>query len=207
MLVSLSAPTLASPSAGASSERRSRAVEDAARVAAVADGDERALAELWARYRRPCLQVARRVLGSGRHTEDVVQLVFLDVWRHAGRFDPARASVASWLLAMAHNKAVDRVRYERPRTTVSLALFGPHSDADQCLEQAAETAERRDLVRRALRTLSEPQREILVLAYFGGYTYREIAALIATPLGTVKSRGRTGLIQLRLELEHLHEAA
>jgi len=165
------------------------------------------MAELWARYRRPCLQVARRVLGSGRHTEDVVQLVFLDVWRHAGRFDPARASVASWLLSMAHNKAVDRVRHERPRATVSLDLSAAHADREQCLEQAAETAERRDHCRGALRTLSEPQREILVLAYFGGYTYREIAVLIGAPLGTVKSRGRTGLIQLRLELEHLRGAA
>ena len=194
-------------STAASSERRSRAVDDAARVAAVADGDQQALAELWGRYRRPCLQVARRVLGSGRHTEDVVQLVFLDVWRHADRFDPARASVASWLLAMAHHKAVDRVRYERPRATVSLALSAPPADVDQCLEQAAETAERRDLVRQALHRLSEPQRETLVLAYFGGYTYDEIAVLTHTPLGTVKTRGRAGLNRLRLSLAPLRGAA
>ena len=206
MPVSLAAPTSVSPSTAASSERRSRAVEDAARVAAVAGGDEQALAELWGRYRRPCLQVARRVLGSGRHTEDVVQLVFLDAWRQADRFDPARASVASWLLSMTHHKAVDRVRHEGPRAAVSLDVSAEHADVDQCMEQAAEKADRRDLVRRALQTLSEPQRETLVLAYFGGYTYREIAVLIGAPLGTVKSRGRTGLIQLRLQLEHLHGA-
>ena len=206
--MSSTAPTSASlASTAGSSERRSRAVEDAAQIAAVAEGDEQALSQLWARYRRPCLQVARRVLGSGRHTEDVVQLVFLDVWRHADRFDPARASAASWLLSMAHNKAVDRVRHERPRATVSLALSAPHADADQCLEQAAETAEQRDFVRRALRTLSEPQRETLVLAYFGGYTYAEIAALTNSPLGTVKTRGRAGLSRLRLTLEQLRGAA
>lgn len=182
------------PSAG-----RRRAVEDAALVSGVERRDAGALEALYERYGRPCHALARRVLNDDGLAQDVVQEVFLTLWDRAERFDGDRGSFASWLLAMTHHKAVDAVRREenlrKRRTSVEVLQF-TESDAPGVAEEVWSGV-RREQVRAALLTLPDPQREALALAYFGGYTQREIAGLTGLPLGTVKTRMLLGMRRLR----------
>src|SRR3712207_7367734 len=144
-------------------------------------GDRGAVDELYDRYSRPALALARRVLADDVLAEDVVQEVFLDVWRDPGAFDAARGSFPSWLLAMVHHKAVDAVRREeshrrrRSRAEEDLALSAPTSGHD--VEDEAWSRVVSERVRAALGALPDAQREALTLAYYGGYTQREVAAL------------------------------
>lgn len=182
-----------------SSADRRRAVEDAALVSGVGRRDAGALEALYERYGRPCLALARRVINDDGLAQDVVQEVFLTLWRSAERFDVERGNFASWLLAMTHHKAVDAVRREenlrKRRTSIDVLQF-TESDAPTVAEEAWSGV-RRDQVRAALLSLPPPQREALGLAYFGGYTQREIAGLTGLPLGTVKSRMLMGMRRLR----------
>ena len=180
-----------------------RRAEESAWLTAVGGGDAEALRRLWSRYRLPCLRLAHRVLGGSTHSEDVVQLVFLDVWRHAGRYDPARASAGSWILAMTHHKAVDRVRHEQRRAALAVQLA--HGVGAPCGDDVAVDVVRRHVVERALAGLSTPQRQVLRLAFFGGMTYAEIGMHLHVPLGTVKTRGRVGLLNLHARLAELGE--
>lgn len=179
--------------------------DDRQLVARVVGGDHGALEALYARYGGPCYGLARRILADGQLAQDVVQEVFLVLWRDAGRFDSGRGSFSSWLLAMTHHKAVDAVRREenlRKRRTTAEVLEDratPHPGPDDL----AWTTLRGERVRSALADLPEPQREALVLAYFGGYTQREIAGLTATPLGTVKTRMLAGMRRMQAGLENL----
>jgi RNA polymerase sigma-70 factor (ECF subfamily) len=175
------------------------ALEDPALVALVVDGDGSALEALYGRYGRAAYALARRILGDGTLAEDVVQEVFLTVWRDAGRFDASRGGFSTWLLTMTHHKAVDSVRREEnlrkrraPADALELAESG-----DPRVEEEVWAVLRRDRVRAALADLPDPQREALGLAYFGGYTQREIAIITATPLGTVKTRMLAGMKRLR----------
>ncbi len=184
-------------------------LDDRALVGRVAERDGAALEALYGRYGKPCYGLARRILGDEVLAQDVVQEVFLALWRDASRFDAARGSFSSWLLSMTHHKAVDSVRREenlRKRRSAVEQLEvaeapapGPHDEA--------WTALRGERVRAALGGLSEPQREALVLAYFGGYTQREIAGLTATPLGTVKTRMLAGMRRMREGLDGLADSA
>lgn len=162
---------------------------------AVCAQDQSAFEALYARYAPVALALARRVLGGDELAEDAVQTVFLDLWRHPHRFDPSRGGVASWLLTMTHHRAVDLVRREdrhRRRRAV-----------DECLELSpTQTAQPDELVidmdRRAqlcsaLARLTPAHRQTLQMAYFGGFTYREIAHVMNVPVGTAKSRGHYGL--------------
>ncbi|HVF20789.1 MAG TPA: sigma-70 family RNA polymerase sigma factor, partial [Mycobacteriales bacterium] len=153
------------------------ALEDAALVALVTEGDSAALESLYDRYGRPCYGLARRILNDEQLAQDVVQEVFLTLWRDASRFDPTRGGFSSWLLSMTHHKAVDAVRREenlrKRRTSADVLEFtesGERSPEDEVWSML-----RRDRVRAALEELPELQREALVLSYFGGYTQREIA--------------------------------
>jgi RNA polymerase sigma factor (sigma-70 family) len=178
-------------------------LEDAALVGLVREGDPAALESLYLRYGRPCYSLARRILGDEQLAQDVVQEVFLALWRDASRYDVARGAFGTWLLSMTHHKAVDVVRREenlRKRRDAAGALEasappGPEPD------DLAWTSLRRDRVRAALARLPHPQREALGLAYFGGYTQREIAGLTNTPLGTVKTRMLAGMRKMRDGLE------
>jgi RNA polymerase sigma-70 factor (ECF subfamily) len=179
------------------------ALEDAALVALVTEGDGAALESLYNRYGRAGYALALRILGDQALAQDVVQEVFLTVWRDAARFDAARGVFSSWLLTMTHHKAVDVVRREenlRKRRTGIEALEFTVAD-EPSPEDEAWASLRRDHVRRALGTLPPAQREALALAYFGGYTQREIARLTDTPLGTVKTRMLAGMRRLRALLE------
>jgi len=167
-------------------------------------GDRSAIDELYERFRRPAFALARRILGDDVLAEDVLQEVFLSVWRDPGAFDRGRGSVASWLLAVVHHKAVDAVRREesqRRRQTLAeeeMALDEPMAARD--VEAEAWTRVVAEQVRTALGVLNPLQREALTLAYYGGYTQREVAALTGAPLGTVKTRMLAGMRRLKQEL-------
>jgi RNA polymerase sigma-70 factor (ECF subfamily) len=167
-------------------------------------GDRTAVDDLYDRFRRPAFALARRILADDSLAEDVLQEVFLSVWRDPSAYDRARGSFSSWLLAVVHHKAVDAVRREesqRRRQVLAqedLALDEPGAARD--VEEEAWTRVVAEQVRSALGTLSGPQREALTLAYYGGYTQREVAALTGTPLGTVKTRMLTGMRRLKAEL-------
>jgi RNA polymerase sigma factor (sigma-70 family) len=170
----------------------------------IREGDRSAVDELYERFRRPAFALARRILADDALAEDVLQEVFLSVWRDPAAFDRGRGSVASWLLAVVHHKAVDAVRREesqRRRQVMAedeLALDAPMATRD--VEEEVWSRVVADQVRTALGVLSASQREALTLAYYGGYTQREVAALTGTPLGTVKTRMLAGMRRLRQEL-------
>ena len=167
-------------------------------LTAAAQGDTAAFAEVYERLAPQVLGVAVRVLRDRAMAEEVAQEVFVEVWRKADRFDPARGSAAGWVTTLAHRRAVDRVRSEqaaRDRDVVATRRDGvPAFDSVE-----AEVATRLDhrQVRQALATLSERQREAIELAYFGGHTYRDVARVLGIPEGTAKSRLRDGLLRLQ----------
>ena len=184
------------------------AADDRALVQAVQSGDARALEAIYARYGRPCYGLARRILHDEQLAQDVVQEVFLALWRDASRYDGTRGAFSSWLLSMTHHKAVDCVRREenlRKRRASPDALDNAVSQAPTPHDEAWGGV-RRDHVRRALAELPDAQREALGLAYFGGYTQREISGLTSTPLGTVKTRMLAGMRKLREQLDGLADA-
>jgi len=184
--------------------RLPRSPEDSAAdlqlIRRVAAGDRGAVDDLYERFRRPAFALARRMLGDDVLAEDVLQEVFLGIWRDPTAFDGGRGSVGSWLLAMVHHKAVDAVRREeshrRRRALVEddLPRTTPARTAD--VEDAAWQGVLANRVRAALHALPAPEREALTLAYYGGYTQREVAALTHTPLGTVKTRMLAGTRRL-----------
>jgi RNA polymerase sigma-70 factor (ECF subfamily) len=178
-------------------------VDDATLVTRVQHRDAGALEELYSRYGRPCFSLARRILTDTTLAEDVVQEVFLTVWRDASRFNAARGAFATWLLSMTHHKAVDSVRREenlrKRRTTAD--LLDEACDAMPGVADEVWAGVRRERVREALAALPDAQREALALAYFGGYTQREVAGLTGAPLGTVKTRMFAGMRRMREVLE------
>ena len=182
-------------------------LDDRALIGLVSEGDGAALEALFARYSRPCYSLARRILADEQFAQDVVQEVFLTLWRDAGRFDASRGGFSSWLLSMTHHKAVDAVRREenvRKRRTSAEALEFREDDGPR-VEDEVWSGLRRERLREALQTLPDVQREALALAYFGGHTQREIAILTDTPLGTVKTRMLAGMRKMRDSLEGLQD--
>lgn len=177
---------------------------DAALVRRVRAGDRGAIDELYERFRRPAFGLARRILADDALAEDVLQDVFVSVWRDPGAFDSARGTFSSWLLALVHHKAVDAVRREesqrrrQTRAQEDLELSAPTAARE--VEDEAWTRVVGERVRLALGMLPSLQREALTLAYYGGYTQREVAALTGAPLGTVKTRMLAGMRRLREEL-------
>ena len=178
---------------------------DADLVDDLTEGDGTALSELYRRYGRACYSLARRICADDGLAEDVVQEVFLTLWRNPQRFDVTRGAFATWLLTLIHHKSVDAVRRESAirRRTVPAPEAGedwsptPVPGADQ----AAMARIAAGHVREALHRLPAEQRQALALAYYGGHTQREVAALIGIPLGTVKSRMFAGVQRLRSLLE------
>ncbi|MGH3793291.1 MAG: RNA polymerase sigma factor [Pseudonocardiaceae bacterium] len=178
---------------------------DAELARRLGDADGEALAQLYQRFGRPCYSLARRICADDGLAEEVVQEVFLTLWRDPRRFDPARGSFATWLLTLIHHKAVDAVR--RESTVRRRVVPAPEAGEDWSptpvpgADQAAMARVAAGQVREALHQLPVEQRRVLALAYFGGHTQREIAALTGVPLGTVKSRMFAGVQRLRSLLD------
>ena len=180
-----------------------RGLRDDQLVELVAQQDAGALEALYDRYGRPAYSLARRILTEETLAQDVVQEVFLSLWRDARRYDAGRGTVATYLLSMTHHRAVDVVRREenlrRWRTSDEGLELEP--DPGARVEEEVETSERRAEVRAALAELPAAQREALLLAFFGGYTQREVAALVGVPLGTVKTRMAAGMRKMKEALQ------
>lgn len=166
-----------------------------------AAGDQDAFAELYDMLSSRVFGLILRVLVDRAQSEEVLQEVFLEIWQSAGRFAANRGQGRSWIMTIAHRRAVDRVRASQASSDrdvrVGIRDFAPDVDG------VAETIEMRDDARRvadALGRLPEAQREAIALAYYGGYSQSEIAALVGAPLGTVKTRMRDGLSRLRMDM-------
>ncbi len=183
--------------------RRASPADDADRavLALVSSGQLDSLQELYDRYKTMAYSIAYRITSDAALAEDVVQDAFLGVWRNAGRYVDGRGSVKTWVLAIVHHRAVDAVRRRRPTTELperedvpppALQLPDIWHDVAAGLDREAIAA--------AMTTLSDAQREAIELAYWGGLTQQEISERTGTPLGTVKSRVRLGLLALRRAL-------
>jgi RNA polymerase sigma-70 factor (ECF subfamily) len=175
---------------------------DRAALGRISGGELAALEELYDRYKTMAYSIAYRITNDATLAEDVVQDAFLGAWRNAARYLEGRGSVKTWLLSIVHHRAIDAIRRRRPTSELPEidaglpeALTLPDVWGEVSANLDAES------VRRALVALSDVQREALELAYFGGLTQQEIAERTGTPLGTVKSRMRLGLLAMRRSLE------
>ena len=175
---------------------------DRAVLVRLANGELDALEELYDRYKTMAYSIAYRITNDATAAEDVVQDAFVGAWRNAARYVEGRGSVKTWLLAIVHHRAIDAVRRRRPTTELPDADLPP-PEALRLPDVWADVSATldADTVQGALATLSDVQREAIELAYFGGLTQQEIAERTATPLGTVKSRMRLGLLAMRRHLE------
>jgi RNA polymerase sigma-70 factor (ECF subfamily) len=162
----------------------------------VARGDQAAFEAVYDRLAGPVYGVIRRVLRDPAQAEEVTQEVLLEVWRTATRFDPAVGGAATWVMTIAHRRAIDRVRSaaaaaEREQKTAEIPR--PRDEVAEAVEASLD----RERVRRCLDGLTEVQRESITLAYYGGYSYRQVAGLLNVTLGAIKTRIRDGLIRMR----------
>lgn len=162
--------------------------------------DESALAEIYRRHGRSVYGLARRILGDPSEAEDVTQEVFLHLWRNPARFDPARASLRTYLLTQVHGRAVDVVRSRSARARREEREARLTANAAYDVEREVWDMALAERVAGALGALPDEERAAIDLAYFGGHTYREVAQLLAEPEGTVKSRIRNGLKKMKSTL-------
>jgi RNA polymerase sigma-70 factor (ECF subfamily) len=175
------------------SETANRAVDDAESLTRIGRRDENAMEDIFRRYSGPVYSVALRVLHDTGQAEDVLQEVFLQLWRNPTAFDQDRGSLGAWLMVIARNRAIDLVRRRKPSDSVDdVVLASSINVADE-----AERNVMMEKVHRALAELPSEQRKSLELAYFEGLSHTEIASRTGDPLGTVKTRIRQALITLR----------
>lgn len=173
-------------------------VDDARLADRIRSGETQALGELYDRYGATALATALRVVGSREEAEDVVHDAFVTIWRKMDRFDAQRGSLRAWLMTVVRNRGIDRVRARRSTVDVeeaderSLLRTGPNPTWDAVVTRTSIS----DL-RAALATLPDEQRRSVELAYFEGYTYREVATLTGVPAGTANGRMRLALAKLR----------
>lgn len=170
---------------------------DAALVVAIGRWRQDALAEAYRRHAGSVFALARKVLIDSARAEEVVQEVFLRLWQHPERFDPDRGALRSYLLAQGHGRAVDLLRSEGSRRERELRDARRTAQVGYDLDREVWDLTVFDHVREVLDGLPEIERQAIKLAYFGGYTYREVAAALGAPEGTVKSRIRSGLKRMR----------
>jgi RNA polymerase sigma-70 factor (ECF subfamily) len=182
-------------------DRRKAEATEAALVRQLARGDLAAFGVLYDRYARAVYAFAAHALGRAT-ADEVTQDVFVRVWQRAPQFDADRGSVPAWIMAIARHRIVDEIRRSRRRVAYESidTLLGGVEDPDADIEEAAWSLERRRKILAAVRDLPAEQRQVLVLAYFGGLTQSEIAAELGCPLGTVKKRSTLGLQKLRASL-------
>jgi RNA polymerase sigma-70 factor (ECF subfamily) len=165
----------------------------------VAKGDERAFELLYDQLSGPIFGLVRRIVRDAAQSEEVAQEVLVELWRTATRYVPEKGSALNWAMTLAHRRAVDRVRSARASTereqkaTFEAARGRPFDEVAESVTARLE----RSQVRKCLSFLTDLQRESVLLAYYQGYTYREVAEVLSTPQGTIKTRLRDGLIRLR----------
>lgn len=173
---------------------------DASLVVAIGRWNESALAEVYRRHGGTVHALARRILGADGRAEEVTQDVFVDLWKRPERFDPARGSLRSFLATVAHGRAVDVLRSDAARAGREQRTARDTATAGYDVENEVWDLAVAAQLQEAMATLSEQERHAIELAYFNGHTYREVAALLGEPEGTVKSRIRAGLRRLRTAL-------
>jgi RNA polymerase sigma-70 factor (ECF subfamily) len=178
-------------------------VSDAGLAIAIARYDQQALAEVYRRHAGVAFGLARRLLVDRSLAEDVIQEVFLRLWNDPTRYDPGRGSMRSFLLSQTHSRSVDALRADAARRNREQRDVRRTAEAGMDVERQVEDLTTAEHVRRSLDALPPGERAAIELAYWGGYTYREVAARLDEPEGTVKSRIRLGLQRLR---RHLDEA-
>ncbi len=179
-----------------------RVISDEDILARIADGDSTALAALYERYARVVYGLALRMLGNRELAEDLVQETFWRVWRRSSTFNRERGRVASWVLGIAHNLAIDELRRQRLRPTPvyeddARPVLKELEDEEVDVAAAALGSEQRSILLQALAHIPSEQREVIELAYFGGLSQREIAERLQNPVGTIKTRARLALQKLR----------
>jgi RNA polymerase sigma-70 factor (ECF subfamily) len=172
-------------------------IADAELIRRIAGGDEEALASLYDHYKSILFSLILRILHSRSEAEDILQDVFIQVWKKAADFDETRGRPFTWLVTLARSRAIDRLRQlnSRERTATEAGRDAPEDWTDA--EKDAIKSEQSAVIHGALAELPEDQRRTLLLAYFEGLTQTEIAAKLNAPLGTVKTRMRSGMIKLR----------
>jgi RNA polymerase sigma-70 factor, ECF subfamily len=158
-------------------------------------GDDAAVRALYARFGKPIYSLGMRLLGTREAAEELTQDVFVTAWRKAARFDPVRGRLSTWLMTIAHNMAIDRLRRDSGLSRPTLVLVDEVPDAPGIDEEMVVVE--RDAAMRALAALTDAERRLLTRAYFRGLTAREISEADGVPLGTVKTRLRTALIKVR----------
>jgi RNA polymerase sigma-70 factor (ECF subfamily) len=166
---------------------------DLAAVTAMKAGDQGAIAELYDRYSSIVYAVALRVLGDTGAAEDVLQEVFLQLWRNPSAFDSARGSLAAWLAVITRHRAIDTLRKRKPETDIEGVIVSVAPDLASDADRTRVAAK----IRGVLSTMPSPQKKALEMAYFEGLTHSEIANKTGEPLGTIKTRIRAGLLALR----------
>jgi RNA polymerase sigma-70 factor, ECF subfamily len=166
---------------------------DLALVTAIGSGDEAAMAALYDRYSSIVYAVALRVLQDTGAAEDVLQDIFMQLWRKPAAFDASRGNMAAWLAVITRNRAIDALRRRRPENDIDNVVVSVEPD----LASDADRSRAIGKVRDVLQTMAPPQRSALEMAYFEGLTHAEIAEKTGEPLGTIKTRIRTGLLSLR----------
>jgi RNA polymerase sigma-70 factor, ECF subfamily len=162
----------------------------------VARGDQDAFEAVYDRLAGPVYGVIRKVLRDPSQSEEVTQEVLLEVWRNATRFNPAVGGAATWVMTIAHRRAIDRVRATTAAAGREQKVADVHTPHDEVAE-AVEANLDAERVRRCLDALTEVQRESITLAYYGGCSYRQVAEQLAVSLGAIKTRIRDGLIRMR----------
>jgi RNA polymerase sigma-70 factor, ECF subfamily len=172
-------------------------VSDVSLVGGIRSGDESAMAALYDRYSSLVYAVGLRVLGDTGGAEDVLQEVFMQLWRNPAAFDSSRGNLGAWLGVITRNRAIDYLRKRHPETDIADVVVSVEPD----LAGAAERARAMETVQDTLGGMPVPQRNALEMAYFQGLTHTEIAAKTGEPLGTIKTRIRTGLQTLRKAFE------
>jgi RNA polymerase sigma-70 factor (ECF subfamily) len=179
-----------------------RALDEVGLMRAVASGRQDAVAELYDRFHRPCYSFAARMVGHQGEAEEVIQETFVRAWRNAAGYDPARASVQSWLMSITRNLCIDELRRRRRRASETAGLDDVAEPA--AMERTDTEAERMivgEQVRAALRSLPAEQRSAIELVYFHGLTSHEVGAALNVPAPTVRSRLRLGLLKLATVLK------
>jgi RNA polymerase sigma-70 factor (ECF subfamily) len=180
-----------------STAAHNQVLNDGALIAAVRSGNQEAMAQLYDRYSAVVYSVALRVLGETGAAEDVLQEIFMQLWRTPGAFDASRGNLAPWLAVITRNRAVDTLRKRRPQTEITETIVSVEPDLASQTDRGRVT----EKVRSVLKEMPGPQRQALEMAYFEGYSHSEISEKTGEPLGTIKTRIRTGLMLLRKAVE------